>query len=112
MHSFLPNLFSCERKEWAVGDTSETALPERDAACGVSFPIRPFLPFHPAGQACGVVFSFFSVCLPVRQDDCQKTGHSVCVVENGMRVAVGAELCVAHVEFPRGTVLGDGGGAL
>ena len=58
-HSFLPYLFSCERKDRASGGTSETALPERAAAvCGGSFPIRPFLHFQPAGQACGLVFHF------------------------------------------------------
>ena len=44
-HSFLPYLFSCERKDRAAGGTSETASTERAAAIhGVSYPLSPFPP--------------------------------------------------------------------
>ena len=46
-HSFLPSLFSCERKDWAAGGASETTATERAAASDVSYPLCSFLPFQP-----------------------------------------------------------------
>ena len=48
-HSFLPYLFSCERKDRAAGGASEPASTERvPAVRGASFPLSPFLPFQTA----------------------------------------------------------------
>ena len=43
-----PRLFSCERKDGAVGDASETTTTERAAASDVSYPLCSFLPFQTA----------------------------------------------------------------
>ena len=51
-HFFLPYLFSCERKDMAVGDTSEPASTERAAAMrDVSYPLSPFPPFQNANAS-------------------------------------------------------------
>ena len=47
-HSFLPYLFSCERKDRAAGGASETTTTERAAASDVSYPLCSFLPFQTA----------------------------------------------------------------
>ncbi len=55
-HSFLPYLFSCERKDRATGGASEMTTTERAAASDVSFPLCSFLPFQTASQTCGLGF--------------------------------------------------------
>ena len=55
-HSFLPYLFSCERKDRATGGASEMTTTEQAAASDVSFPLCSFLPFQTASQTCGLGF--------------------------------------------------------
>ena len=55
-HSFLPYLFSCERKDRAAGGASETTTTERILAGKASFPLCSFLPFQTASQTCGLGF--------------------------------------------------------
>ena len=47
-HSFLPYLFSCERKDRAAGGASETTTTERILASKASYPLCSFLPFQTA----------------------------------------------------------------
>ena len=56
-HSFLPHLFSCERKDGAAGGASETTTTERAAASDVSFPLCSFLRFP--NRKLNLRFGFF-----------------------------------------------------
>ena len=66
-HSFLPSLFSCERKNWAAGGASETTATERAAARDVSYPLCSFFPFQTASETCGLGFSMQTSRQPLGQ---------------------------------------------
>ena len=56
-HSFLPYLFSCERKDRAAGGASEMTTAERILASKASYPLCSFFPFQTASETCGLGFS-------------------------------------------------------